>query len=90
MSVLGEGQASAPRSSTPRVWTFADCVLDERSLELKVRGLVVDVERKQLEVLLHLLRHAGESTSASRRCCTTTWTRSRSTRWSRPGPTVRG
>jgi len=43
-----------------RVWTFAGCRLDERSLELEVQGNVVELDRKPLEVLLHLLRHAGE------------------------------
>jgi eukaryotic-like serine/threonine-protein kinase len=47
-------------SSSSRVWTFAGCVLDERSLELKVGGAVAHLDRKPLEVLLHLLRHAGE------------------------------
>lgn len=60
MGGLGDVSAAAPRASTPRVWSFAGCVLDERSLELKVRGQVADLDRKPLEVLIHLLRHAGE------------------------------
>ncbi len=47
----------SPRS---RCWTFASAVFDERTLELRVRGEIVDVERKPCEVLLHLLLHAGE------------------------------
>ena len=62
MAVSGSESRQAgmdPRQSS-RVWTFAGCVLDERSLELKVSGTLVDLDRKPLEVLLHLLRHAGE------------------------------
>ncbi|HUR41517.1 MAG TPA: winged helix-turn-helix domain-containing protein [Verrucomicrobiae bacterium] len=35
-------------------------MLDERSLELTVGGVLVHLERKPLEVLLYLLSHAGE------------------------------
>lgn len=41
-------------------WHFSDCVLDESSLQLQVRGRVAELERKPLEVLRYLLRHAGE------------------------------
>lgn len=41
-------------------WHFNDCVLDESSLQIQVQGEAVDVERKPLEVLRFLLRHAGE------------------------------
>lgn len=60
MVASGEDPAKTGARAGGRVWTFADCVLDERSLELKVAGLVVDLDRKPMEVLLHLLRHAGE------------------------------
>jgi eukaryotic-like serine/threonine-protein kinase len=43
-----------------RRWLFGPAVLDERSLELTVRGQNVPLERKPLEVLLYLLHHAGE------------------------------
>lgn len=59
MAGLGENSGGARRGS-PRVWSFAGCVLDERSLELRVQGQAVDLDRKPLEVLIHLLRHAGE------------------------------
>jgi serine/threonine protein kinase/DNA-binding winged helix-turn-helix (wHTH) protein len=39
---------------------FGNCVFDGRSLVLTVAGEVVRLERKQLEVLFHLLQHAGE------------------------------
>ncbi|MGQ0585701.1 MAG: winged helix-turn-helix domain-containing protein, partial [Gammaproteobacteria bacterium] len=43
-----------------RRWSFGPAVLDERSLELQVDGVYVELERKPLEVLLYLLHHAGE------------------------------
>ena len=39
---------------------FGECVFDGRSLALSVAGVVVKLERKQLEVLFYLLQHAGE------------------------------
>jgi len=41
-------------------WHFADAVLDDRTLELVVDGIGSELERKPLEVLIYLLRHAGE------------------------------
>lgn len=41
-------------------WSFAGCVLDERTLELTVGGQLVKLEPKPLEMLKCLLRHAGE------------------------------
>lgn len=41
-------------------WRFASCVFEESSLELSVAGAQVELERKPLEVLRYLLRHAGE------------------------------
>lgn len=41
-------------------WHFSGCMLDESSLRLSVAGSVVELERKPLEVLRYLLRHAGE------------------------------
>jgi serine/threonine protein kinase/DNA-binding winged helix-turn-helix (wHTH) protein len=43
-----------------RLWTFAGCEFDELRLELRVNAKAVELELKPLEVLLHLLRHAGE------------------------------
>lgn len=43
-----------------RRWSFGTAVLDERTLELRVDGQPVDLERKSLQVLIHLLSHAGE------------------------------
>jgi TolB-like protein/class 3 adenylate cyclase/cytochrome c-type biogenesis protein CcmH/NrfG len=44
-----------------RRWSFGPAVLDERTLELQVKGRLVALERKPLEVLQHLLNHAGEA-----------------------------
>jgi len=41
-------------------WTFAQAQFDEARWELSVNGLSVELERKPLELLAHLLRHAGE------------------------------
>ncbi len=43
-----------------RRWSFGEAVLDERTLELRVRGELTELERKPLEVLIYLLLHAGE------------------------------
>jgi len=49
-----------PQEKGTPCWKFADALLDERTLELSVGGTVVELERKPLEVLRHLLVHAGE------------------------------
>lgn len=41
-------------------YRFGSAEFDESRYELKVAGLPVEVERRALEVLLYLLRHAGE------------------------------
>ena len=43
-----------------RLWRFAGCSFDETRWELKVTGEAVALESKPLEILLELLRHAGE------------------------------
>lgn len=42
------------------VWRFGDAEFDEASRELRVAGSNVDLEPRPLEILLQLLRHAGE------------------------------
>lgn len=59
MSTERSGQSSAETARGLR-WRFADCVLDERSLELVVNGQLVKLEPKPLDLLMTLLRHAGE------------------------------
>jgi non-specific serine/threonine protein kinase len=49
-----EHQVRAPR------WRFENCVLDGATLELTVRGQLVKLEPKPLEMLMFLLRHPGE------------------------------
>ncbi len=41
-------------------YRFGSAEFDEATFELRVSGLRVDVERRALEVLAYLLRHAGE------------------------------
>ena len=41
-------------------WKFASAQFDERSLELRVAGEVVELEPRPLELLRHLLLHAGK------------------------------
>jgi serine/threonine protein kinase/DNA-binding winged helix-turn-helix (wHTH) protein len=53
-------QTAASDSPTVRRWLFGSAEFDERTLELKVSGEIYSLERKSLEVLLHLLHHAGE------------------------------
>src|SRR5258708_3360675 len=43
-----------------RVWRFSACEFDESGRELRIAGKPVDLESKPLEVLYHLLLHAGE------------------------------
>ncbi|HEV2701647.1 MAG TPA: tetratricopeptide repeat protein [Steroidobacteraceae bacterium] len=56
------GNRSSPEAETgsARVWLFGAVRLDERSLQLTVRGQDVPLHRKPLLVLLHLLQHPGE------------------------------
>src|SRR5690606_28723635 len=42
-------------------WTFGEAEFDEGRWQLRVRGEPVDLERRPLEVLQYLLRHAGEA-----------------------------
>lgn len=49
-----DAKARAPR------WRFGDCVLDGRTLELTVRGQLVKLEPKPLDMLMFLLRHPDE------------------------------
>lgn len=53
-----ETNASPPRDVSR--WRMAHVELDEASLELRVHGEPVALERKPLELLMWLLRHPGE------------------------------
>jgi adenylate cyclase len=56
----GTDKSGPAAGDTPRCWRFGEVRLDESSLKLEVRGRLVELERKPLEVLLHLLRQAGK------------------------------
>ncbi len=47
-------------TTAPLKWIFDCCVFEESTHELTVAGALVELERKPLEVLKLLLRHAGE------------------------------
>lgn len=49
--------ASAPRAG---IWRFGTAVLDEQVAALRVAGATVELDRSSYDVLLALLRHAGE------------------------------
>ncbi|HSI46948.1 MAG TPA: tetratricopeptide repeat protein [Ideonella sp.] len=42
------------------MWSFGNCTFDERRLALSVGGEVVAAEARPLQLLVHLLHHAGE------------------------------
>lgn len=51
-------------SAVPAVaWSFGEALFDEVKWELRVRGVPVELEPRPLEILLLLLRHAGEVVS---------------------------
>ncbi|MGQ0619452.1 MAG: protein kinase domain-containing protein [Panacagrimonas sp.] len=52
--------AEVGAAAASRRWTFAGAVFEERTLQLFVDGELKDLERKPLEVLRHLLDHAGD------------------------------
>ena len=59
-SVTVAAPAPSSDAAKPVRWTFGEIVLDERALELRVKGQKVNLPRKPLELLMFLLRHAGE------------------------------
>jgi len=61
--VMSDTPGAAPRPNADRGrrrWHFAGAIFDERTLELLVKGVDAELERKPLEVLIYLLEHAGE------------------------------
>lgn len=52
--------ASASAAAVAYRWSFGRAEFDERRWELTVDGSPVELERRPLQVLAHLLRHAGE------------------------------
>ncbi|UNK48372.1 tetratricopeptide repeat protein [Lysobacter sp. S4-A87] len=47
-------------SSSPGIWRYGEVVLDERIAAVRVGSVEVDLDRSSYDVLLALLRHAGE------------------------------
>jgi serine/threonine protein kinase/DNA-binding winged helix-turn-helix (wHTH) protein/Tfp pilus assembly protein PilF len=54
-----KGSPSDVQDRAGRLWRFADCEFDELCLELRVKGKLVNLELKPLEVLLQLVLRAG-------------------------------
>src|SRR6476660_5200287 len=57
------GTQVAAGDSSGRSWRFADCEFDDLTLQLRVKGNLVVLELKPLEVLQQLLLRAGEVVS---------------------------
>lgn len=55
------GDRQPEESATAYAWSFGKVEFDEGRWRLTVEGTPVDLERKPLEVLQYLLRHAGEA-----------------------------
>ena len=53
--------ADVSRAAKVYCWTFGNAEFDEVRWQLRVAGQDVELERKPLEVLQYLLRHAGEA-----------------------------
>ena len=58
--MIVNGPQTDPSGDSDRLWNFAGREFDESRLELRVNGRAVELELKPLEVLVQLLRHAGE------------------------------
>jgi len=56
----GDTTTSAPAAPQPGLWRFGRALLDERIAALHVNGAAVALDRSSYDVLLALLRHAGE------------------------------
>jgi DNA-binding winged helix-turn-helix (wHTH) protein/serine/threonine protein kinase len=55
-----KGAMGEVAETSGRLWRFADYEFDELGRELRVKGGVVELESKPLDILLQLLLHAGE------------------------------
>src|SRR6202171_680323 len=55
-----KGAIGEVAETSARLWRFADYEFDELGRELRVKGGVVELESKPLDILLQLLLHAGE------------------------------
>jgi class 3 adenylate cyclase/serine/threonine protein kinase len=57
---LAAAKLAAQDEAADRCWSFGQAIFDERTMELVVNGAPVELEKKALDVLAFLLRHAGE------------------------------
>jgi len=57
---VGNRPVPEAAAGAARIWMFGQVRLDERTLQLTVRGQEIRLHRKPLLVLLHLLQHPGE------------------------------
>lgn len=56
----GKGKDSLDAADEELLWRFGDAEFDERAWTLRLRGVELELEPRPLEILAHLLRHAGE------------------------------
>ncbi|HSW12167.1 MAG TPA: adenylate/guanylate cyclase domain-containing protein [Solimonas sp.] len=61
-------ERSRHHSGVEQVWNFGNAHFDEASLVLALAGAPVELERKPLEVLRYLLRHAGDLVTKDELC----------------------
>ena len=57
---MQDSSAPLEQQAQPGVWRFGKAVLDEQVAALRVAGIQVELDRSAYDVLLALLRHAGE------------------------------
>lgn len=57
---MAESPSSLNMSSSPGIWRYGEVVLDERIAAVRVAAVEVELDRSSYDVLLALLRHAGE------------------------------
>jgi DNA-binding winged helix-turn-helix (wHTH) protein/serine/threonine protein kinase len=57
---MNSGSFGGEECDAAVLWRFAECEFDGASRQLRVKGAVVEVESKPIEVLHQLLLHAGE------------------------------
>jgi len=57
---VAESPSSLNLSSSPGIWRYGEVVLDERIAAVRAGAVEVELDRSGYDVLLALLRHAGE------------------------------
>lgn len=66
LAMVSKGSQDNSATESGKVWSFGGCEFDDSRLELRVAGRAVELELKPLEVLVQLLRHAGETLTKDR------------------------